>query len=240
MNMNASAELFSMKVDALLSRRKGAEPPDPVSFQGAQELALARRLLEVDLSGESRVINRPFLPPGMAAARRRARLPLALIRPAPVAAAILAASLLFLQCTYPGGVPSASKDVAVAVSRLVAAELSVGPHTVAQQSTGDHEALEEAVAAIPQAEKDRMWYVQAGGIGFGGDAPQGVAPKALELGSIAEARGKAAFRFIVPGHLPAGIALRTAYVAPGGEHVILEYAGSRRRTRDPGVRGGRV
>jgi hypothetical protein len=225
MNTKASAELFSIKVDALLSRRRGAEPPDPIPFQEARELSLAHRLLEVDLSGESRLLGRPFLPVGVATGRRHPRLPIALLRPAPVAAVILAASLIILQCTYPGGVPSASKDVAVAVSNLVKAELRVGPHTMAVQFSEDIEEKNRMIASISKEDRDRMWKVHAGGGNFGGMAPTGVSPVVHVFGSIAEARGKATFPFTVPGQLPPGASLKSVHVSPDGEAVILEFSG---------------
>jgi hypothetical protein len=228
MSDKSRAAAFSARVDELLARKGKAEQPLVTSIEDALELDLARRLAEVDLSTQSRALG--MLPGeiGVRTARRPAmsRLLRFTVKPVTLAAAVLVIALIVVQCTYPGGVPAASKEVSQAVSRLVLSEMRVGPHTVAQQSTGDRQALEEAVAAIPQEEKDRMWHVEAGGVGFGGSSPKGVGPAALELGSIEEARGKAAFRFTTPAVLPDGTAVSKVYLSPVGDDVILVYAGA--------------
>jgi hypothetical protein len=79
------------------------------------------------------------------------------LKPVSVAAGLLVIALIVVQCTYPGGVAAASKDVSQTMSSLVKAALNVGPHTVAQQFSGEEEALRKAIDAIPQDQKDRMW-----------------------------------------------------------------------------------
>ncbi len=221
-----AARWFAREVDGMLARRSQSGPAEIVPFECAGDLEIARSLSACDFSelSGSFASLRNAVP--VEAPRRSLRSRLEeiittrLLRPFPAFLAVLVLAVALIQCTYPGGVPGLTK----AIQDTIVAQMNVGPRTQVIQWTDDQEAMDKAVAAIPQELKDRMWTVNTGAGAYGGSVPAGASTAVPRFDTYEAARASVAFTFKVPRTMLSQFKLRDVYVAPDGQQVIAVYA----------------
>jgi hypothetical protein len=231
MNEREWADRFTHEVNGLLDEARRTDS-EPMLAEYRQALELARTLVTLDLSDESRVrttlrrqlLNRVGKQEERQPHRENSRCAFWQRRPLLSLLAVSLVAFLMVALTWPGALAAAAQGIENWVHSLKVGQ-NTSIHQVNPTQANPDQASSPRLPATPIVEqRGDLWIIRTAAGNFAGNVLSGHDAVVYRVHTFGEAQASVPFPLRQPDDLPSGYTLREAMVTPSA-WVFLFYAG---------------